>query len=127
MASLTHSQAEDKTPAVILINAQHHGVTSLCLKEGTFHFNGSLSFHELKTTISNPCNKGKTRVRQKLSTLFVFFCGSGSTAGHSDGSVLAVYPEHLRGDPLPQDDLDGRYWRRLRLLHHRLHVLLHSE
>lgn len=52
---------------------------------------------------------------------------SGSTVGHSDGSVLAVYPEHFWGYPLPADDLDGRYWRRLRLLHNRLHVLLNSE
>lgn len=54
-------------------------------------------------------------------------CLSGSTAGHSDGRVLAVHPEHFWGDPLPADDLDGRDRRRFWLLHNRLHVLLHSE
>lgn len=58
--------------------------------------------------------------------LSLFMRFSGSTAGHPDGSVPAVYPEHIWGDPLPADDLDGRDRRRPRLLHNRLHVLLHS-
>lgn len=58
---------------------------------------------------------------------FHVFLSSGATAGHADGSVLTVYPEHFWGYPLPADDLDGRGRRCLRLLHNRLHVLLHSE
>lgn len=38
-----------------------------------------------------------------------------------------MYPEHFWGDPLPADDMDGWDWRRLWLVHNRLHVLLHSE
>lgn len=57
-----------------------------------------------------------------------FFCVvPGTTAGHFDGSVLAVHPEYLWSDPLPSDDLDGWDRRRLRLLRNRLHVLLHGE
>lgn len=52
---------------------------------------------------------------------------SGSTAGHSDGSVPAVYPKYIRSHSLPADDVDGRYRRCLRLLHNCLHVLLNSE
>ena len=51
----------------------------------------------------------------------------GPPARHSDGRLPAVHPEHLRRDPLPQDDLVGGNRRRHRDFHHRLHVLCHSE
>lgn len=51
----------------------------------------------------------------------------GPPARHSDGRLSAVHPEHLRSDPLPQDDLVGGNRRRLRDVHHCLHLLLHSE
>lgn len=38
-----------------------------------------------------------------------------------------MHSEHLRRDPLPQDDLAGGDRRRHRDLHHRLHVLRHCE
>lgn len=38
-----------------------------------------------------------------------------------------MHPEHLRCDPLPQDDLAGGNRRCHRNLYHRLHVLCHGE
>lgn len=67
-----------------------------------------------------------------LAAFFFFFiivyvlCFAGASAWYFDGSVLAVYPEHFWGDPLPADDLDGRDRRRLGLLHNCLHVLLYG-
>lgn len=51
----------------------------------------------------------------------------GPPARHSDGRLSAVHPEHLRSDPLPQDDLVGGNWRCHWDFRHRLHVLCHSE
>lgn len=62
-----------------------------------------------------------------IKTEFPWLYFSGTTVGHSHGSVFAMYPEHFWGDSLPADDMDGWNWRRLWLLHNRLHVLLHSE
>lgn len=50
----------------------------------------------------------------------------GPPAGHFDGSLLAVHPEYFWSDPLPEDDMDGRDWRSLRLVHNRLYVLLYG-
>lgn len=52
---------------------------------------------------------------------------SGSSYGHGDGRLSAVHAEHPGGDPLPQDDVAGRDWRRPGNLPHRLHVLLNGE
>lgn len=68
-------------------------------------------------------------VQRRPSLLSPFFspCFPGPTVGDPHGGVPAVYPEYFRGDPLPADDLDGGDRRSLRLLRHRLHVLLHGE
>ncbi len=51
----------------------------------------------------------------------------GPPARHSDGRLSAVHPEHLRRDPLPQDDLVGGDRRCHWDFRHRLHVLYHGE
>lgn len=51
----------------------------------------------------------------------------GPPARHPNGRLSAVHPEHLRSDPLPQDDLVGGNRRSHWDFHHRLHVLCHSE
>lgn len=62
-----------------------------------------------------------------FNLLFCFVYFPGTSAGHSNGSVLAVYPEYFWGNPLPADDMDGWDWRRLWLVYNRLHVLFYSE